>query len=43
MLTNRAARQRPRSRFSRKTQTLLGLAAALAAYGLLIWALAHAG
>ncbi|TMA50216.1 MAG: serine/threonine protein kinase [Deltaproteobacteria bacterium] len=43
MLTNRAARQRPRSGFSRQTQTLLGLAAALAAYGLLIWALAHAG
>ena len=42
MMTNRAARQRAQPRFSRRTQALLGLGAALAAYALLIWALAHA-
>jgi len=41
-MTNRAARQRAQPLFSRRTQALLGLGAALAAYALLIWALAHA-
>jgi len=42
VMTNRAARQRAQPLFSRRTQALLGLGAALAAYALLIWALAHA-
>jgi hypothetical protein len=43
VLTNRAARQRPRSRLSRRSEALLGLVAALVAYGVLVWVLAHAG
>src|SRR5215813_3234711 len=42
VMTNRAARQRAQPRFSRRTQAFLMLGAALGAYGLLFWMLAHA-
>ena len=43
VLTGRASRQRPKPRIPRWVRTLLAIAAAGAGYGLLFWALSHAG
>ena len=43
VLTGRASRQRPKPRMPRWVRTLLAIAAAGAGYGLLFWALSHAG
>ena len=43
VLTGRASRQRPKPRMPRWARTLLAIAAAGAGYGLLLWALSHAG
>jgi len=43
VLTGRASRQRPKPRMPRWVRTLLAIAAAGAGYGLLLWALSHAG
>jgi len=43
VVTGRASRQRPKPKVPRWLRTLLGVGAALAAYGLLVWALSRAG
>jgi len=43
VLTNRAARLRPKPRLPRWLWTLLTVGAAAAGYGLVLWALSHAG
>jgi len=43
VVTGRAARQRPKPKIPRWLRTLLAVAGAVAAYGLLVWALSRAG
>src|SRR5947208_1464947 len=43
VITGRAARQRPKPTMPRWLRTLLAVAGAVAAYGLLVWALSRAG
>ena len=43
VITGRASRQRPKPKMPRWLRTLLGVGAAVAAYGLLVWALSRAG
>src|SRR5437667_169338 len=43
VVTGRASRQRPKPKVPRWLRTLLGVGAALAAYGVLVWALSRAG
>jgi len=43
IITGRAARQRPKPKMPRWLRTLLVVAGAVAAYGLLVWALSRAG
>jgi len=43
VVTGRAGRQRPRPKLPRWARTVLAVAAAIGAYGLLVWALSRAG